>query len=101
MDNKRISLLTLCLLSKAFDSVNHIILLRKLRFVNIDTFRFKNYINNRTQSVRMGSTTSSQQHVSHGVPQGSILGPILFNVHVNDMSSYIKDCLLVQYADDT
>ncbi len=101
MDNTRISLLMLCDLSKAFDSVNHVILLRKLGLVNVDTFWFKDYINTRTQSVRVGSTISSQQIVPYGVPQGSILGPILFNIHVNDMSDYINDCLLVQYADDT
>ena len=101
MDNKQISLLTLCDLSKAFDSVSHPILLQKLSKVNIDRFWFVSYLENRTQCVRLQNTKSSQLNVKFGVPQGSILGPILFNIYVNDLSNYISNCTLVQYADDT
>lgn len=103
MDKKEISLLTLCDLSKAFDSVNHTILLEKMNNTSIDTFWFKDYLSNRTQSVRLNNSISSILPVKFGVPQGSILGPIpiLFNILINDMADHIDDCLLVQYADDT
>lgn len=101
IDKKQISLLTLCDLSKAFDSVNHTILLQKLHLVNVDAFWFSSYLNNRTQSVRINNTVSSRQAVPYGVPQGSILGPLLFNIYVNDMPKHITNCILVQYADDT
>ncbi len=101
MDNKKISLLTVCDLSKAFDSVSHNILQRKCEQLNIDTHWLKSYLTDRSQSVKIDNVISSTQHVRFGVPQGSILGPILFNIYVNDMSSFISDCTLVQYADDT
>ncbi|RUM30450.1 MAG: hypothetical protein DSY42_04590 [Aquifex sp.] len=101
MDNKMISLLTLCDLSKAFDSVSHSILLKKCAILNIDAFWLNSYLKNRTQSVKLDKTLSSKASVQFGVPQGSILGPILFNIYVNDMKDYISDCTLVQYADDT
>ena len=80
MDNKRISLLTLCDLSKAFDSVSHSILLQKLGKITVDQFWFENYLCERTQSVRLNNTVSPKSDVAYGVPQGSILGPILFNI---------------------
>ncbi len=98
---KKLSLLTLCDLSKAFDSVSHPILLDKLLKLNIDPFWFNDYLKDRTQSVRFGNTISSKKCVKYGVPQGSILGPFLFNIYVNDISDNIKDCIIVQYADDT
>ncbi len=101
MDNKSISLLTLCDLSKAPDSVSHSILLSKCTHLSIDSFWFKDYVSNRTQSFLLNNTVSSIQNIAYGVPQGSILGPILFNIYANDVADYITDCLLVQYADDT
>ena len=101
MNNKRISLLTLCDLSKAFDSVSHTILIDKLKMAAIDAFWFQDYLSNRSQSVRLNNTVSKQASIMYGVPQGSILGPILFNIYVSDMSNYFKNCCLIQYADDT
>ena len=62
---------------------------------------FENYFKNRVQSVRIGSIISSPLKITFGVPQGSILGPLLFFIYINDLPQYIRDCLLVIYADDT
>ncbi len=101
MDNTMISLLTLCDLSKAFDSVSHSILLKKCAILNIDSFWLNSYLKNRTQSVKLNKTLSSKVSVQFGVPQGSIFAPILFNIYVNYMKDYISDCALIRYADDT
>ena len=101
IDDKKISLLILLDLSKAFDSVCHNILLRKCIDLSIDPSWFKSYLENRYQSVRLEDTISSSKQVEFGVPQGSILGPILFIIYINDMATALRDCLLVQYADDS
>ena len=101
IDNRKISLLLLLDLSKAFDSVNHEILLDKCEKLNIDSFWFENYLKNRVQSVCIGSVISSPLKITFGVPQRSILGPLLFLIYINDLPQYIRDCLLVIYAADT
>ena len=100
MDKRKITVLSLCDLSKAFDSINHEMLLQKLVSFNIDIFWFDDYLKDRTQSVRLGNIESDKVGVTFGVPQGSILGPILFLIFINDISTIASDCLLVQYADD-
>ena len=101
IDNNKITLLILCDLSKAFDSINRNILIEKLGKCKIDEFWFKNYLSNRSQSVQIGKNVSSKKEVVFGVPQGSILGPLLFTIFVNDMFKVATDCDLVQYADDS
>ena len=101
MDNKKISLITLCDLSKAFDSVHHEILMQKLAKVKVDSFWFRHYVLDRTQSVKINTTLSKTARINFGVPQGSILGPILFTIFVNDLTEIIQGCEVIQYADDT
>ncbi len=99
---EEVSLIIVCDLSKAFDRVSHKILLRKCLNLKIDSFWFNDYLKNRTQSVRITNHMSGKISVTYGVPQGSVLGPILFNIYVNDLSySFSDDCKIIQYADDT
>lgn len=100
-DNKKLSLITSCDLSKAFDSVCHNSLMSKLTKLGIDHFWFDNYLHGRTLCVRMGQTISEEQKINYGVPQGSVLGPLLFTIYVNDFAEDISDCHVIQYADDT
>ena len=90
-------------LSKAFDCLPHGLLLAKLRAYGLNTPAcnlIASYLSNRKQRVKIGNARSKWITLSKGVPQGSILGPLLFNVFINDMHMFIKECILYNYADD-
>ena len=89
---------------KAFDSVSHGLLLDKLVDIGISAlvWRFmRAYLHFRQQCVSVDNTLSSFLPVSAGVPQGSILGPLLLLIYANDLSSYISYSKVFIYADDT
>jgi retron-type reverse transcriptase len=88
-------------LQKAFDTVNHELLLQKMRAIGITSVAwFKSYLSDREQCVEIDGTRSSFKKIECGVPQGSILGPQLFLLYVNDMQMSIG-CKLLLYADDS
>ena len=90
-------------LSKAFDTINHGILLRKLENMGIRgiTMRwFESYLSNRKQYMLFGGVSSSLQDICCGVPQGSILGPILFIIYMNDIPN-CSNLPIYCFADDT
>ena len=90
-------------LQKAFDTINHDILLKKLSIIGFSDHTvkwFQSYLSNRKFMVNLENSFSEVSSISCGVPQGSILGPLLFLIYVNDMPMAVK-CDLFLYADDT
>ena len=91
-------------LSKAFDSLYHDILLSKLKYYGLQWKALqliKSYISGRCQYVQLGDVKSSTHAVVCGIPQGSVLGPLLFNIYINDITKATSKFNVIMYADDT
>ena len=91
-------------LQKAFDTVNHDILISKLDHYGIRGTAnnwFASYLKNRSQFVSILGYESSTKPINHGVPQGSVLGPLLFLMYINDLYSAIKNSKVSHFANDT
>jgi hypothetical protein len=103
LNAKKTTVVLFCDLRKAFDTCNHQILFSKLKKYGINGLEqewFKSYLSNRSQFVQIGSTKSSSKKINIGVPQGSILGPILFLLYINDIQEFTS-LLAILFADDT
>ena len=91
-------------LKKAFDTVNHEILLKKLEKYGVIGFEnawFASYLCNRRQFCRVNGVSSGLDDINCGVPQGSCLGPLLFMIYINDLPLSLQSCEVTMYADDT
>jgi hypothetical protein len=104
LDNKKSCAALFIDLSKAFDTVDHHLLLQRLQSIGFSTTVlswFTNYLSGRTQCVALDNCTSSLLEVKMGVPQGSVLGPILFSIYINNLGRDLKQTKIHLYADDT
>ena len=104
LDRKEYAGAILTDLSKAFDCLNHDLLIAKLDAYGFEksalTFMY-NYLKERKQRTKVNGSHSSWQELKFDVPQGSILGPLLFNIFINDMFYFIEDTKIANYADDS
>ena len=104
MDNYKIPTTVLIDLSKAFDTLNHDILLSKLGYYGVSGVELRllsNYLSDRVQYVEYLGAISQSRSIGVGVPQGSILGPLLFLIYINDLPKSNDMFNILMYADDT
>ena len=104
LDNGKLPIGVFLDLSKAFDTLDHTISLDKLLYYGIkgtELAWFKSYLTNRTQFVSYNGTNSRTLSITTGVPQGSILGPLLFMINMNDIHNASSKIHAILFADDT
>jgi hypothetical protein len=104
LENKQYTLSVFLDLSKAFDTIDHKILLRKLEWYGIRGVAlewFRSYLDTRKQYVQYKNSKSSTETIPCGVPQGSVLGPLLFIVYTNDLPNCLNYSKTILFADDT
>ena len=90
-------------LSKAFDCIDHNLLITKLSWYGVTAISLKlifSYLSNWTQCVRINNSFSRKSEIKYGVPQGSVLGPLLFNIDLTDLLLECEDDNISSYADD-
>ena len=103
-DNGKYACIAYLDLKKAFDTVNHNVLLEKMSHYGIKGITsnwFRSYLVERNQYTTIGDYHSTLQEIYYGVPQGSVLGPLLFILYINDLHQVIQHCSVFHYADDT
>jgi hypothetical protein len=104
LDTKQYCAVIFIDLAKAFDTVDHSILVGRLRSIGVfdgSLALFSNYLSQRVQCIKSENLLSQPLPVIKGVPQGSILGPTLFSIYINNIAQAIGSSLIHLYADDT
>jgi hypothetical protein len=106
-DSGKATLVIMCDLSAAFDTVDHNLLIKTLEntfLISDNSLKwFRSFLSSRTQKVVIRNSASSPRDILYGVPQGSVLGPVLFNLYTHSLSYTFSDCNFksLSYADDT
>nr|CAH7767839.1 unnamed protein product [Callosobruchus chinensis] len=104
LDKKMATILISLDFSKAFDTIDHGLLCAKLQYYGLDEMSihfFRSYLSDRVQKVKIEENLSGNKHIASGVPQGSILGPLLFTLYTADFHTTLSHSFMSSYADDT